>query len=69
MRSARDADIGAVFGIGFPPFLGGPMRYIDALGADVLVKRLQALQKLHGTRFAPCEGLVTRADNGQKLYS
>ncbi|MGA7585392.1 MAG: fatty acid oxidation complex subunit alpha FadJ [Rouxiella badensis] len=69
VRSARDADIGAVFGIGFPPFLGGPMRYIDALGADVLVKRLQALQKLHGTRFAPCEGLVTRADNGQKLYS
>lgn len=69
IKCARDADIGAVFGIGFPPFLGGPMRYIDSLGAEQVLKSLQALQKLHGERFAPCEGLISRAASRQKLYS
>ncbi|MEG3134969.1 fatty acid oxidation complex subunit alpha FadJ [Rouxiella sp. T17] len=69
VRNVRDADIGAVYGIGFPPFLGGPMRYIDTLGAANLVKKLQDLQQKYGDRFAPCEGLVRRAAEGQKLYS
>ncbi|NMP29111.1 fatty acid oxidation complex subunit alpha FadJ [Rahnella sp. SAP-1] len=66
--SARDADIGAVFGIGFPPFLGGPMRYIDSLGIVNLVKKLQLLEQQWGARFAPCEGLLQRAAQGRKLY-
>src|SRR6185295_310328 len=43
VRSARDADVGAVFGLGFPPFRGGPFRYIEALGADTVVERLEEL--------------------------
>ncbi|MEP6766444.1 MAG: 3-hydroxyacyl-CoA dehydrogenase NAD-binding domain-containing protein, partial [Gemmatimonadaceae bacterium] len=40
ISSPRDGDIGAVFGFGFPPFLGGPFRYLDTLGASVVVRML-----------------------------
>ncbi|TPG63367.1 fatty acid oxidation complex subunit alpha FadJ [Ewingella americana] len=68
LRNARDGDIGAVFGIGFPPFLGGPFRYIDQLGAAEVVKTLQGLQQHYGEHFAPCAGLVRRAQEGQRFY-
>ncbi|WP_313698000.1 fatty acid oxidation complex subunit alpha FadJ [Pantoea sp.] len=61
IRCARDGDIGAVFGIGFPPFLGGPFHYIDKLGAADVVNRLTRLTQQHGERFAPCEALIEAA--------
>lgn len=68
VRSARDGDIGAVFGIGFPPFLGGPFRYIDQLGAAAVVQTLQGLQQHYGEHFAPCAGLLRRAQEGRCFY-
>lgn len=59
LRSARDGNIGAVFGLGFPPFLGGPFRYIDARGAGHIVQRLEHYQAQHGERFAPAPALKT----------
>lgn len=69
IRSARDGDIGAVFGIGFPPFLGGPFRYIDQLGAAQVLKTLQGLQQHYGEHFAPCTGLIRRVQEGSRFYS
>ncbi|MDX3772916.1 fatty acid oxidation complex subunit alpha FadJ [Chromatiaceae bacterium AAb-1] len=68
IASARDGDIGAIFGIGFPPFLGGPFRYIDQLGADKVVSELRALESRFGSRFTPCQRLVDMAENGQRFY-
>ena len=69
IASARDGDIGAIFGIGFPPFLGGPFRYIDSLGADTLVAQLRNLESRFGSRFTPAPLLVTMADQQQKFYN
>jgi 3-hydroxyacyl-CoA dehydrogenase/enoyl-CoA hydratase/3-hydroxybutyryl-CoA epimerase len=53
LRSARDGDVGAIFGIGFPPFRGGPFWYVDRTGPARVLERLRALEQRFGTRFAP----------------
>jgi 3-hydroxyacyl-CoA dehydrogenase/enoyl-CoA hydratase/3-hydroxybutyryl-CoA epimerase len=68
IRSPRDGDIGAVFGIGFPPFLGGPFRYIDTLGADVVVRQLEEMEARHPGRFRPARLLVNHADSGRRFH-
>ncbi|WP_394239930.1 fatty acid oxidation complex subunit alpha FadJ [Vibrio astriarenae] len=68
IRSARDGDIGAIFGIGFPPFLGGPFRYMDQIGLVQLVEMMNEYAEKFGDRFAPCDGLLTRAGNNESFY-
>ncbi|MEF1308853.1 fatty acid oxidation complex subunit alpha FadJ [Vibrio mytili] len=68
IRSARDGDIGAIFGIGFPPFLGGPFRYMDQFGIKELVEKMNEFASKYGDRYAPCDGLLTRAGEGTKFY-
>ena len=64
----RDGDIGAIFGIGFPPFLGGPFRYMDQLGIKNLIDMLKGYQAQFGDRFEPCELLVKMAEEGKTFY-
>ncbi len=54
--SADELDAGVIFGTGFAPFRGGPIRYIRSIGKDALLARLQALAQRHGPRFAPRPG-------------
>ncbi|GLX77541.1 fatty acid oxidation complex subunit alpha [Thalassotalea insulae] len=68
IRNARDGDIGAIFGIGFPPFLGGPFRYIDQVGAEHIVARLNQWKHEVDERFAPCQKLIDMAEQGQRFY-
>ena len=61
LRSARDGDMGAVMGLGFPPFRGGPFWHIDEVGVDEIVTKLRMLEAKHGPRFTPAQLLVDTA--------
>ncbi len=68
LRSATDGDVGAVFGLGFPPYTGGPFRWADRLGAAQVVTRLETLAERHGRRFAPADGLRRLAREGGHFH-
>jgi 3-hydroxyacyl-CoA dehydrogenase/enoyl-CoA hydratase/3-hydroxybutyryl-CoA epimerase len=69
VRSPRDGDLGAIFGIGYPPFRGGPLRYLDALGAAQAVETLEDLAATVGPRFEPAQVLRDQARTGTGFYS
>lgn len=68
IRNPRDGDIGAIFGIGFPPFLGGPFNYMDTLGLPHVVERLKQLSE-SDSKFTPADILVRMAEQGKSFYS
>jgi len=69
LRSARDGDVGAVFGLGFPPFLGGPFRYVDQQRAETLVSQLEEYSGRFGDRFAPPDLLRRLAAEEIRFHS
>jgi 3-hydroxyacyl-CoA dehydrogenase/enoyl-CoA hydratase/3-hydroxybutyryl-CoA epimerase len=69
VRSARDGDIGALFGIGFPAFRGGPFRALDAAGAGAAVEILERFSADYGDRFTPAPLLTDLARRGGRFYS
>jgi 3-hydroxyacyl-CoA dehydrogenase/enoyl-CoA hydratase/3-hydroxybutyryl-CoA epimerase len=68
VRNPRDGDIGAIFGIGFPPFLGGPFRYMDTLGIAHVVSRLQHYAESYSQKYQPAELLLTMSQDGKTFY-
>lgn len=69
LESATDGDVGAVFGLGFPPFTGGPFRYIDHVGADKVLAIMDDLASKYGARFRPAQILRDKAAKGEKFYN
>jgi len=69
IRSPRDGDIGAIFGIGFPPFLGGPFRHMESLGIAQVVDRLEHYAKAKGERFTPADTLIEKKKEGKAFYN
>ena len=65
LRSAEDADVGAIMGWGFSPWTGGPLSYIDRFGAGEFAALARKLQAAHGERFAPPALLDQMATEGR----
>jgi enoyl-CoA hydratase/long-chain 3-hydroxyacyl-CoA dehydrogenase len=68
LRNPLEGDVGAVFGLGFPPFSGGPFHWIDRFGAANLVKKMREYEAAYGATFTPCPMLVDYASNNKKFF-
>ncbi len=66
LRSVPDANIGSIFGIGFPPWTGGVLQYINGYGLPEFVARARELAAKYGDRFEPPASLVARAESGEQ---
>jgi 3-hydroxyacyl-CoA dehydrogenase/enoyl-CoA hydratase/3-hydroxybutyryl-CoA epimerase len=68
IEDPRDADVGAILGWGFAPFTGGPISYIDTMGAEAFVARCEHLAALYGERFRPNKLLLDMAAKKDGFY-
>ena len=68
LPSARDGDVGAVLGIGFPAFRGGPFRYVDVIHSSEILRRRRSLEHRFGACFEPTPLLVEMARKGRRFY-
>ncbi|NOZ95380.1 MAG: fatty acid oxidation complex subunit alpha FadJ, partial [Acidobacteria bacterium] len=68
IASPRDGDLGAVLGLGFPPFRAGPFHHVDAVGAAAITDHLRRLAEDHGTRFEPAPVLLELAKTGGRFH-
>ena len=66
--SVAEADMGLVYGIGFPPFRGGALHYVDKIGLAEFCKRADALSAL-GPLYTPTDKMRDMAAKGIGFYS
>ncbi|TCC06341.1 3-hydroxyacyl-CoA dehydrogenase NAD-binding domain-containing protein [Kribbella soli] len=65
LRSVPDANIGSIFGIGFPPLHGGALQYVNAYGLTAFADRARELATTYGARFEPPALLIRKAAAGE----
>ena len=68
LNSPVDGDIGAVFGLGFPPFLGGPFRYLDSFGTSEMLDLIYEFREKYGDHFEPAQMLKDYAKDPSRKF-
>ena len=66
-KAVRDGNIGSIMGIGFPPYTGGSLQYINTYGAKQFADRAKELAEKYGERFEPPAVLLNKAE-GAELF-
>ena len=71
LRSVPDANIGSIMGIGFPPWTGGVIQYIEGYegGVPGFVARARELAARYGDRFLPPASLIERAEKNESAVA
>jgi 3-hydroxyacyl-CoA dehydrogenase/enoyl-CoA hydratase/3-hydroxybutyryl-CoA epimerase len=64
----HDANIGSIFGIGFPAWAGGAMQFIYGMGVDNFLRRAEILARRHGTGFVVSDGVAETIRRHQPVY-
>ena len=65
LESVIDANIGSIFGIGFAPWTGGAIQFLNQYGLDQAVQRANELEAKYGERFKAPQRLVESVSSGQ----
>lgn len=68
LETPMDADLGAVYGWGFPLWTGGTISYIDMVGIEAFVAEADRLARNYGERFRPSAWLREKAAKGEAFY-
>ncbi|MEH6550391.1 MAG: fatty acid oxidation complex subunit alpha FadB [Pseudomonadales bacterium] len=68
VASPAELDMALVFGVGFPPFRGGAMRYLDTVGTAEFVARAEQYAEL-GAMYRPSSKLQEMAANNASLFA
>jgi 3-hydroxyacyl-CoA dehydrogenase/enoyl-CoA hydratase/3-hydroxybutyryl-CoA epimerase len=67
LRSTTDANIGSIYGIGFPAWTGGALQFINQYGLKDFIARAQYLAEHYGERFQPPALLLDKALKGESF--
>ncbi|MFN0086879.1 MAG: 3-hydroxyacyl-CoA dehydrogenase NAD-binding domain-containing protein [Blastocatellia bacterium] len=68
LTDPADGDVGAILGMGFAPYTGGPLSMIDTIGAAKFVEECDRMAAKYGPRFTPPKILREMAANGARFY-
>ncbi|XJJ61033.1 3-hydroxyacyl-CoA dehydrogenase NAD-binding domain-containing protein [Novosphingobium sp. BL-8A] len=69
LETPQDADLGAIYGWGFPTWTGGTISYIDTIGIGSFVGEADILAQRYGPRFLPSAWLREKASRGETFYT